>query len=261
MSLTSEEKEKLLKAVEEDREFRYALMGLLGFKDILDRIVRLEERFARLEEEFKKLYERQQKLEERFAKLEERFAKLEERIVKLEERQQELEERFVKLEERFAKLEERFAKLEERQQETENILISVLDKLSALYESFETLRHRVELLSLEVGALAESTYSRFVLEELRSEATAKGESIISWRRNYRVDGEDIDLLVETDKTVYIVEVKVKPKHSDVGALLAKADLVAKRYPGKNVVPVLAGAMIGSEVEEYAEQRKIRVYIY
>jgi len=53
-----------LKALEEDREFRYALMGLIGFKEILDRITSLEEGF-------KKLYERQQRLEERFAKLEE----------------------------------------------------------------------------------------------------------------------------------------------------------------------------------------------
>jgi len=62
--LTREEKERLLRAVEEDREFRYALMGLLGMRELLERFTKLEER--------------QQRLEERFAKLEERFARLEE---------------------------------------------------------------------------------------------------------------------------------------------------------------------------------------
>ena len=42
--LSIEEKKRFLKALEEDLEFRYAVMGLLGFKEILDRITRLEER-------------------------------------------------------------------------------------------------------------------------------------------------------------------------------------------------------------------------
>ena len=88
--LTKEEKEKILETLKEDREFRYVLMGFLGFKELL-------ERFAKLEE-------RQQKLEERFAQLEERFAKLEERQQKLEERQQALEERFVRVEEEIRDL-------------------------------------------------------------------------------------------------------------------------------------------------------------
>jgi hypothetical protein len=49
--LDSEEKQRIIKALEEDREFRYALMGLLGYREILDRITGLEERVTRLEEE------------------------------------------------------------------------------------------------------------------------------------------------------------------------------------------------------------------
>jgi len=78
LSLSKEKlKKEILSLVRADREFRYALMGLLGFSELLDRFSRLEER--------------QQKLEERFAKLEERFARLEERQQRLEERQLELE--------------------------------------------------------------------------------------------------------------------------------------------------------------------------
>jgi len=42
--------------------------------------------------------------------------------------------------------------------------------------------------------------------------------------------------------VYIVEVKVKPNHRDVGALLALADLYEARY-GVRPQPVLAGVWI------------------
>ena len=61
---TSELKREILELIERDREFRYALMGLLGFKELLDRFTRLEERQQRLEE-------RQQRLEERFVLVEE----------------------------------------------------------------------------------------------------------------------------------------------------------------------------------------------
>ncbi|WP_168371193.1 DUF3782 domain-containing protein [Pyrodictium occultum] len=59
------------------REPRYALMGLLGYKEILDKITRLEKRLA-------ELYEMRQKLEERLARLEERFLELGERQEGLE---------------------------------------------------------------------------------------------------------------------------------------------------------------------------------
>jgi len=70
------DKERLLKALEEDREFRYAVMGLLGFSEVLERIVRVEELLARLEEELKQLREGQQGLGERMLRVEERLEAL-----------------------------------------------------------------------------------------------------------------------------------------------------------------------------------------
>ncbi len=63
-----EVKKAILEQIEEDKEFRYTMMGMPGFKEILDRITRLEE-------DFKKLAERKQKLEERHQKLEERMTR------------------------------------------------------------------------------------------------------------------------------------------------------------------------------------------
>jgi hypothetical protein len=38
-----------------------------------------------------------------------------------------------------------------------------------------------------------------VREDLREESGARGEKVSTLRRNIRVDGPDVDLLVETDK--------------------------------------------------------------
>ncbi|MEM1897133.1 MAG: hypothetical protein QXD93_05510, partial [Ignisphaera sp.] len=90
--LSIEEKEKILRTLEIDKEFRYAVMGLIGYKEVLEGIMALNERVIKLEERFAEL-------SERVAKLEERFARLEERVIKLEERFAELSERVAKLEE------------------------------------------------------------------------------------------------------------------------------------------------------------------
>ncbi len=96
---------------------------------------------------------------------------------------------------------------------------------------------------------------------MREEIIGRGEKVLVRRRNARIDDTDIDLFVETDRSVYIVEVKVKPKHPDVGALTGKADLVRRHYPDKDVIPILAGALVGREIEEYARSKGVRVYVY
>jgi len=58
INISKEDRERILKAIEENKEFRYALMGLLGYKEVLDRITSLEERFTKLEERFIQLEER-----------------------------------------------------------------------------------------------------------------------------------------------------------------------------------------------------------
>ncbi len=57
-------KEELLELLEKDKEFRYAVAGLIGYKEILERITSLEEGQQRLEERIVSLEEGQQRLEE-----------------------------------------------------------------------------------------------------------------------------------------------------------------------------------------------------
>jgi len=64
-------KEELLEMLEKDKEFRHAVAGLIGYKEILERITSLEERMISLEERIVALEEGQQRLEERMISLEE----------------------------------------------------------------------------------------------------------------------------------------------------------------------------------------------
>ena len=125
---------------------------------------------------------------------------------------------------------------------------------------WEEANKRFSRLEETLGAMAESQYSRYVWDDLKEELKARGEAVIRRARNAKVDNVDIDLLVETDSRVYVVEVKIRPKVEDVGALLAKADVV-KSALGKEAVPILTGAWIGDEVEKYARSKGVLVYRY
>uniref|UniRef100_A0A7J3N033 DUF3782 domain-containing protein n=1 Tax=Ignisphaera aggregans TaxID=334771 RepID=A0A7J3N033_9CREN len=126
----------------------------------------------------------------------------------------------------------------------------------------DELSRRVSNLELVVGALTESTYARYVYEDLEKDLVHRNKRILKKIRNARIDETEIDLVIETDTLVYVVEIKVKPRHEDIGALLAKIDLVKKSlYPNKDVVGVIAGALIGREIELYAKEKNVAVYTY
>jgi hypothetical protein len=142
----------------------------------------------------------------------------------------------------------------------------ILEELKRLREDFEkwikmekkrweAANKRFARIEATLGAIAEAQFSRYVWEELREEG--RGEAVLRRERNVDLDGVDIDLLVETDRHVYVVEVKTRPKIADVGALLAKCD-VAQQKLGKPAIPILTGVMIGREVEAYARGKGVRI---
>ncbi|GBC72613.1 hypothetical protein HRbin04_00003 [archaeon HR04] len=98
MQSNEELKKRLLDMLEQDKEFRYAVAGAIGYKEILDRIVALEER----------MNERFAKVDERFAKVDERFAKVEEDIrdlrKDLNDLRRDMQEGFRRHDEEFARI-------------------------------------------------------------------------------------------------------------------------------------------------------------
>jgi len=206
----------LLRALEEDREFRYALMGLLGFRELLERFAKLEERQQRLEE-------RQQALEERFARLEERQQRLEERL---------------------AKLEERLARLEEEQRETRRIVTVIAHRFGVISEDAfrEAMKFVVE------DALGAGEVERW--SHYDSEGVVYGHPAVV-EVDVMVRGDGTHVLLEVKSRVsrgdvlelsrigelYERVVGVKPKLVIVGGFVDKGVLKLAKKLGVEVKPI------------------------
>ena len=216
MPLTIHDKEKLLKAIEEDREFRYALMGLLGFKEILDRITELAKGQQRLEE-------RQQRLEERFAKLEERQQRLEERFVKLEERQQ---------------------RLEEEMKETRRVLMTIAHRFGILTE--EAFRQGMRFVVEDVLKVAK--VERWVYRDekgvvygypsiIEVDVAIKDKEHILVEVKSRVSKSDVAELYKIGKLYEEVE-GVKPRLVIVGGFIDTDTNYLARKLGVEIIPII-----------------------
>ena len=240
-------REIVLELIRTDEEFRLTIAGAIGLQNIL--------------EELKRIHEDIRKLWLKSLEHDKRFEVIERKLLEYDKRFEEMNKRFEAIEKKLLEHDKRFESIERKLLEHDKRFEAIERKLLEHDKRFDEINRRISRLELGLAALTESFYSKSILEDLRARASARGEKIIGWERNARVDESDIDLLIETDKSVYVVEVKVKPKHEDVGGLLAKLDVVKKKYPGKNVVGVLAGAMIGREVKEYALRKNILVYAY
>ncbi|MEZ0394536.1 MAG: hypothetical protein ABWK00_05805 [Desulfurococcaceae archaeon] len=219
-------KSELLKLLREDEEFRLAVAGLIGLGEVLGELRRLREDFqAFMREQERRWEENNRRWEENNRRWEEAY------------------KRFEAIEEELRKLREDFLAFVKEQE-----------------KRWEEANRRFSRIETELGALTESTYCRYVLEDLMAEARALGDAVKGWKRNASIGGVDVDLFIETQERAYVVEVKVKPSIEDVDALKAKAEIVASQLR-KTVMPVLAGALVGREVEAYAEGKGVRVFKY
>ncbi|MEM1898137.1 MAG: hypothetical protein QXD36_03490 [Sulfolobales archaeon] len=232
-ALSREEKLRFLKALEEDLEFRYATAGALGILELLRRLDSIE---SRVEEYSKILSEHSRRLEELSKRIEELMKRVEEYSKILSEHSRRLEELSKTLSEVVLTLREHEVKIDE-------------------------LGRKVSNLEITIGALTESTYARYFYEDLERSLSLRGERVVRRVRNARIDETDVDLLVETDRIIYVVEIKIKPKHEDIGVLIAKLDLIKKFQPEREVVGVLAGTLVGKEIEAYAREKGVLVYRY
>jgi hypothetical protein len=241
MRLTREEKEKILKALEEDREFRYELMGLLGYREVLERLYSLESRLevhlSGLSWRFERLERTLSNIEKILARIEERFARLEERLVKLEERFLELHERVVKLDERVAKLEER-----------------VLEELSYTRRLMSIIAHRFSVISEEAFREA----MKHVVEEIFGVAR-----VSKWRwldQEGLVYGHpalvEVDVLIR-DKEHVLLEVKSRVSRGDV-AELYRVGVLYERVVGVKPKLVIVGGFIDRDAHELAEKLGVEI---
>ena len=242
-------KEALLDLIEEDREFRYAVMGLLGFRELL-------ERFSRLEERQQKLEERQLRLEEEFRKLEERFSRIEERQQELEKHFAKLEERFTRLEERYQELEERFAKLEERVTRLEEGVTGLERRMDEFEVLLKTVAHRF-------GVLSEEAFREAMKGILEEYFGATAEHWTTYDEEGYVYGHpsevEVDVVIK-DGVHILVEVKSGVDTGDVLELSRIGELHQKKT-GYRPQLVIVGGFVSEKARKKAGPLGIRIYTY
>ncbi|BDC18730.1 apolipoprotein A1/A4/E family protein [Acidianus sp. HS-5] len=128
-----------------------------------------------------------------------------------------------------------------------------------LLTSNEKVKHelitRIEAYRSDQGLIAEELY----INSFKGSLKDSGEKIVNIYRHYETSAGEVDALVETEKRVYVVEVKLKAEEKDVDELLNKVKEVEKEFQGKEIVPVLTGAKIGKNVRGYAKGMGVKVF--
>jgi hypothetical protein len=119
---------------------------------------------------------------------------------------------------------------------------------------------RLDRIIFKIRTLLKVMLAKFVYEDFMNNATRTGEAIISRERNFKVDGHVIDLVIETTKAVYIIDIESAPRRRHVDKLLIKATLAQKIFV-KPIKPILVGVRVNSDVEEYARSRGVEIFKY
>ncbi|ABL78389.1 PD-(D/E)XK nuclease family protein [Thermofilum pendens] len=148
--------ERLVKALEEDRELRYALAGLLGFRDLLEKMDATLNEIRALREGQEQLWRNQEKLWEEVKSLREGQGKLWEEVKALREDQRRLWEEVKALRENQEKLWEEVRALREDQGKLWEGQQRLWEEVKALREGQEKLWEEVRKLWEEVKALREN---------------------------------------------------------------------------------------------------------
>jgi len=119
---------------------------------------------------------------------------------------------------------------------------------------------RLDRIIFKIRTLLKVMLAKFVYEDFVSNATRTGEAVISRRRNFKVDGHVIDLVIETARAVYIIDIESAPRRRHVDKLLIGAGLAQKIF-AKPVKPILVGVRVSSAVEEYARSKGVEILKY
>ncbi len=219
-------KEELLDLLEKDREFRYAVAGLIGYKEVLERIASLEERIVSLEEGQQKILER--------------IVSLEEKATSLEEGQQRLEERIISLEERVISLEEGQQELRKEQQELRRVVNVIAHRFGVISES--SFREGMRAVLEEELGVAE--VGRFILEDEEGSVYGHPSTV------------EVDVLVKDGKHI-LVEVKSRVSKGDVAELHRIGELYTRKIGIKPSL-LIVGGLVDEGAKELAEKLGVKI---
>jgi hypothetical protein len=180
-------REEILKLLEEDREFRYTVAGLLGYREVLERLDRHEEELRRLREDFLAFVKEQ---ERRWEEAFKRFETIEKILAEHTKILKEHTDKITKIETTLGRLGGRWGRSMERM-------------------VLEIFREVLEKRGIEPGRV-----ERFEYIDYDGKFYKKGARI------------EVDVYVHDEK-LYLIEVKSLAEYDDVEWFHDKAQIVEK----------------------------------
>jgi len=243
-TLSAEEKKRILKALEEDEEFRYAVAGLIGLSEILKRLDRLEANQEKLWLEVKSLREDQHKLWLEVKSLREGQEKLWLEVKNLRENQEKLWLEVKTLREDQEKLWSEVKNLREDQQKLWLEVKSLRENQEEMLIELRDLRVSVERLTLSV----EEEGRDVIRHRLRSELNIDVPLDRVW-----VDGKEVNIYGASGEICVVGEATVRLGVKLLVELEEKVDFIRARKPDllrpKLIKVVYADYVIPSALEE------------
>ncbi len=244
MSLTSEEKRKFLRALKEDDEFRYAIAGLIGYKEILDRLAEHDRKF---EEIVQRLEAHDRKFEEILDRLAEHDRKFEEMM----ERLSEYDRKFNDIVERLRIHDRKFEEIVQRLEAHDRKFEEIIGEMREVREGLRRIEATIERFSL-------------TLEE-------EAREIVSWLLRERgidvelspvkLAGVEFDLYGETDELIVIGEVKTRLSAKRVEEFASRVEKLLKIRPEigkKRVIKVIYTMVVQAPALKEAEDRDVLI---
>ncbi len=239
------------KLLEHDKHFQLIENKLLEhdkrFEAIEKKLLEHDKRFEAIErkllEHDKKFYEILEELRIHRRKLlehDKRFEAIEKKLLEHDKRFEALEKKLLEHDEKFDKIHMEIKRIWEELRRHKEIL----DRHTRMLGS----------LGNDIGALTEATLSRFVRDDVIDEIKMKGEKIIEIKRMYMINGYEVDLYIETDKTIYVVEVKTRPSIEDVKRLSRIKEYLMEKT-SKEVKMLLVTLRAKTTLDILSEARK------
>ena len=261
-------KVEFLRLLKEDEEFRYAVAGLLGFREILDAIRSLQEQVAHNTEAIRALQEQVAEHSKTIRALQEQVARNTEAIRALQEQVAEHSKAIRALQEQVRNLQEQVRALQEQVRDLQEQVRALQEQVARHSEVIERHSARIEELARSIqalgarwGILAEESFreamkgviERFFGGEVRRWTYHDSEGFVF---GYPSTIE-VDLLI-TDREHMLVEVKSSVSRADVFELWRIGQLYEKLTGVRPRLAVIS-PFVRPEARKAAEELGIEVY--
>ncbi|RLG47968.1 MAG: hypothetical protein DRO06_02045 [Thermoproteota archaeon] len=263
------ERAELIKAIieelERSEEFRLILAGLLGYRELLERMDRVEERISRILEELRELRERSEEHDRRFNEILAQIREIQRVQAEHSRRFEEHDRRFNEIlaqireiqrvqAEHTRILEEHTKRLEEHDRKF-NEIIAEIREIRRIQErqgeDIRSLREMYGSISETLGDIVED----LLIARFREELMEQGLDLTELRRVI-VEGHEVDAIF-TDEEAVIVEVSTTVKTRDVTRAVSLRDLV-ERVLRKRARVVILGMKADTKALELARERGVEV---